>query len=89
MALPAIGQPPMEDGQSSPSPPQPPQPQTIPNNPNPIKTYVHLLKPNVINALMQTLTTLPLKPVELLCGELVVKWKKQEVKQSIVQQGHN
>ncbi|XP_075083562.1 uncharacterized protein LOC142167296 [Nicotiana tabacum] len=49
--------------------------------------YSKLLKPTAINAPMQTFATLSLKPVELLHGEPIVKWKKQEVKQSIVQQG--
>ncbi|OIT06931.1 hypothetical protein A4A49_03443 [Nicotiana attenuata] len=35
---------------------------------------------------MQTLAKLPVKTVEFLHGEPVIKWKKQEVKQSIIQQ---
>ncbi|XP_070039155.1 uncharacterized protein [Nicotiana tomentosiformis] len=59
---------------------------TINNNPQSMD-YSKLLKPTAINAPMKTFATLPLKPVEFLHGEPVVKWKKQEVKQSIVQQG--
>lgn len=83
MAVPATAQPSMEVGQLS----SQPQTQKTPNNPNPIQTYAHLLKSTAINALMQTIAILPLKSVELLHGEVVMKWNKQEVKQLIVQKG--
>ncbi|XP_019240366.1 PREDICTED: uncharacterized protein LOC109220355 [Nicotiana attenuata] len=86
MASTAGDQPLPEVGPSSPSPLQPFPTSTNPNtNPNPPKTYANLLNPTVINTHMQTLATL--KPIEFLHGEPIVKWKKQEVKQSIVQQG--
>ncbi|OIT05383.1 hypothetical protein A4A49_65159, partial [Nicotiana attenuata] len=76
----------MEVGQSSPPPILSPQPATIPNT---IQNYANLLKPNALNAPMQHATNVALKPIEYLHGEPIVRWKKQEVRQSIAQQGLN
>nr|XP_016452471.1 PREDICTED: uncharacterized protein LOC107777024 [Nicotiana tabacum] len=84
MATPATGQPPLEVGQWSNTASQPPQSIT---NPNPLQNYTQLLQPKALNTPMQTLAKLPLKTIEFLHGEPVINWKKQEVKQSIIQQG--
>ncbi|OIT05238.1 hypothetical protein A4A49_65316 [Nicotiana attenuata] len=73
----------MEVGQSSPN--HKPLPQTS-TNPNPIQNYAKLLHPQAINAPMHV-NSVNLKPVELLHGEPMVRWKTLEVKQSIMQQG--
>ncbi|OIT21316.1 hypothetical protein A4A49_56898, partial [Nicotiana attenuata] len=75
-----------EVGQSS----YPPlQPLTAPTNNNPIQNYAQLLKPNALNAPMQPVPNVALKPTEYLHGEPIVRWKIQEVCQSISQQGLN
>ncbi|XP_070005549.1 uncharacterized protein [Nicotiana sylvestris] len=86
MATPATAQPSMEVGQSSSPPITSPQPSTIPN---PIQNYANLLKPNALNAPMQTVPNVAIKHIEYLHGEPIVRWKKQELRQSIAQQGLN
>ncbi|OIS98755.1 hypothetical protein A4A49_60918, partial [Nicotiana attenuata] len=76
----------MEVGQSSSPLITTPQPTTIPN---PIQNYAILLKPSALNAPMQPATNVALKPIEYLHGEPIVRWKKQEVRKSIAQQGLN
>ncbi|OIT08019.1 hypothetical protein A4A49_62846, partial [Nicotiana attenuata] len=73
----------MEVGQSSFNPKPLPQ---IASNPNPIQNYAKLLQPQAFNAPMHV-NSINLKPVELLHGEPMVRWKKSEVKKSIIQQG--
>lgn len=83
MASPATSQPPDGAGQSStPSP----QPTTYITPTNPIQNYANLLQPKSQNNPMQTLVVVPMKPVEYLHGEPIIRWKKAEVKQSIVKQ---
>lgn len=83
MAMPAIGQPLMEVGQSSLTAIQSLQ---TPTNPILILNYVKLLKPQALNSPMQV-TNANLKLVEYLHGEPMMRGKKTEVKQLIVQQG--
>lgn len=82
MATPTTCQSPLKVGQSSNTSSQPHQSIT---DPIPLQNYVRLLQPKALNAPMQTLAKLPIKTIEFLHGEPAIKWKKQEVKQSIIQ----
>ncbi|OIT37140.1 hypothetical protein A4A49_65038, partial [Nicotiana attenuata] len=63
-----------------------PQP-TISNiTTNTIQSYANLLQPKHLNTPMQTLLVVPIKTIECLHGKPVIRWKKAEVRQSIVQQ---